>query len=79
MESCGNTITAAHQKAEQDYFSADERYLEKDFILMSRIRRFYLYPSLDVLKEFENKGYAASFVDWLKAKYPNKNVCLYPG
>ena len=68
------------QKAEQDYFSADERYLEKDFYIDIKNKKDFIFiQALDVLKEFENKGYAASFVDWLKAKYPNKNVCLYPG
>lgn len=66
------------QKAEQDYFNADERYLEKDFYIDVKNKKDFIFiQALDVLKEFENKGYAASFVNWLKAKYPNKKMYVY--
>ncbi|MGG3506567.1 GNAT family N-acetyltransferase [Paenibacillus lautus] len=66
------------QKAEQDYFSTDERYLEKDFYIDVKNKKDFIFiQALDVLKEFENKGYAASFVNWLKAKYPNKKMYVY--
>lgn len=66
------------QKAEQDYFSADERYLEKDFYIDIKNKKDFVFiEALDVLKEFENKGYAAFFVNWLKAKYPSKRMYVY--
>ncbi|MWV47165.1 GCN5 family acetyltransferase [Paenibacillus sp. HJL G12] len=66
------------QKAERDYFSADERYLEKDFYIDIKSQRDFVFiEALDVLKEFEKRGYAASFVNWLKAKYPNKRMYVY--
>ena len=43
-ESCGNTITEALiQKAEQDYFSADERYLEKDFYIDIKNKKDFIF------------------------------------
>ncbi|WP_136608702.1 GNAT family N-acetyltransferase [Paenibacillus dokdonensis] len=66
------------QKAEQDYFSADERYLEKDFYTDIKNKKDFVFiEALDVLKEFESKGYAASLVNWLKAKYPGKRMYVY--
>lgn len=66
------------QKAEQDYFSADERYLEKDFYIDIKNKKDFVFiEALDVLKDFESKGYAASLVNWLKAKYPGKRMYVY--
>ncbi|MEC0238308.1 GCN5 family acetyltransferase [Paenibacillus dokdonensis] len=66
------------QKAEQDYFSADERYLEKDFYIDIKNKKDFVFiEALDVLKEFESKGYAASLVNWLKVKYPGKRMYVY--
>ncbi|WP_424766969.1 GNAT family N-acetyltransferase [Paenibacillus sp. sgz302251] len=66
------------QKAEKDYFSDDEKYLEKDFYIDIKNKTDFIFiEALDVLKEFEGKGYAALFVNWLKAKYPNKKMYVY--
>ncbi|WP_438349282.1 GNAT family N-acetyltransferase [Paenibacillus sp. FA6] len=66
------------QKAEQDYFREDERYLEKDFYIDIKNKTDFIFiEALDVLKEFERKGYAASFINWLKVKYPNKRIYVY--
>ncbi|MBW7474795.1 GNAT family N-acetyltransferase [Paenibacillus oenotherae] len=65
-------------KAEKDYFHADEKYLEKDFyIAIKNETDFVFIEVLDVLKEHEGKGYAAYFINWLKAKYPNKKMYVY--
>ncbi|OAB47856.1 GNAT family N-acetyltransferase [Paenibacillus antarcticus] len=67
------------QKAEQDYFSDDERYLQKDFYIDIKNKSDFIFiEALDVLKEFEGNGYAAFFMDWLKEKYPNKKMYVYP-
>lgn len=66
------------QKAEKDYFSADERYLEKDFYIDIKGKSDFIFiEALDVLKEFERKGYAQFFMNWLKEKYPNKKMYVY--
>ncbi|MEV5029586.1 GCN5 family acetyltransferase [Paenibacillus sp. LPE1-1-1.1] len=66
------------KKAEKDYFSDDEKYLEKDFYIDIKNKKDFIFiEALDVLKEFESKGYAAFFVNWLKAKYPNKRMYVY--
>lgn len=66
------------KKAEKDYFSDDEKYLEKDFYIDIKNKKDFIFiEALDVLKEFESKGYAASFINWLKAKYPNKRMYVY--
>jgi hypothetical protein len=66
------------RKAEKDYFSRDEKYLEKDFYVDIQNKTDILFiEALDVLKEFEGKGYAAFFIDWLKVKYPNKKMYVY--
>jgi hypothetical protein len=66
------------QKAEKDYFSDDEKYLEKDFYIDIKSKKDFVFiEALDVLKEFESKGYAASFINWLKAKYPHKKMYVY--
>lgn len=66
------------KKAEADYFSDDEKYLEKDFYIdIKNKKNFVFIEALDVLKEFESKGYAAAFIDWLKAKYPSKRMYVY--
>ncbi|WP_169089792.1 GNAT family N-acetyltransferase [Paenibacillus sp. PL91] len=66
------------QKAESDYFSDDEKYLEKDFYIDIKNKRDFLFiEALDVLKEFEGKGYAAFFMNWVKEKYPNKKMYVY--
>jgi len=66
------------QKAEKDYFSDDEKYLERDFYIeIKNKKNFVFIEVLDVLKEFEGKGYAASFINWIKAKYPNKKMYVY--
>lgn len=65
-------------KAETDYFKDDEKYLEKDFYTDISGRRDIIFiEALDVLKEYEKKGYAKFFVNWLKAKYPNKKIYVY--
>jgi hypothetical protein len=65
-------------KAEQDYFSSDERYLEKDFYIdINNKKDIVFIEALDVLKDFERQGYAAFFIDWLKEKYPNKKMYVY--
>ncbi|WP_138756186.1 GCN5 family acetyltransferase [Paenibacillus sinopodophylli] len=66
------------KKAEADYFSDDEKYLQKDFYIDIKNKRDFIFiEALDVLKEFESKGYAAAFINWLKAKYPNKRMYVY--
>jgi hypothetical protein len=66
------------QKAEKDYFSDDEKYLEKDFYIDIKNKTDFIFiEALDVLKEFERKGYAAFFINWLKVKYPNKKMYVY--
>lgn len=66
------------KKAEKDYFSDDEKYLERDFYIDIKNKKDFIFiEALDVLKEFESKGYAAFFVNWLKAKYPNKRMYVY--
>ncbi|GGD78220.1 GNAT family N-acetyltransferase [Paenibacillus nasutitermitis] len=66
------------QKAEKDYFHEDERYLEKDFYTEFNNKTDLVFiEALDVLKDFEGKGYAAFFINWLKGKYPNKKICVY--
>ncbi|MGF7047693.1 hypothetical protein J2T13_002198 [Paenibacillus sp. DS2015] len=65
-------------KAEQDYFREDERYLEKDFYIDIKNKADIVFiEALDILKEFEGKGYAAFFINWLKVKYPNKKMYVY--
>ncbi|MDQ0063343.1 GCN5 family acetyltransferase [Paenibacillus harenae] len=65
-------------KAEKDYFSDDEKYLEKDFYIDIKNKTDFIFiEALDVLKEYEGSGYAAFFVNWLKAKYPNKKMYVY--
>ncbi len=66
------------QKAEKDYFNDDEKYLEQDFYIDIKNKTDYVFiEALDVLKEFERKGYAAFFMDWLKLTYPNKKMYVY--
>lgn len=66
------------QKAEKDYFSDDEKYLEKDFYIDIKNKKDFIFiEALDVLKEFEGKGYGASFINMLKGKYPNKKMYVY--
>ncbi|WP_409342848.1 GCN5 family acetyltransferase [Paenibacillus sp. MBLB4367] len=66
------------QKAEKDFFNPDERYLEKDFYIDIKSKKDFVFiEALDVLKNFEKKGYAAYFVNWLKAKYPGKKMYVY--
>jgi GNAT superfamily N-acetyltransferase len=66
------------QKAEIDYFSNDERYLEKDFYIDIKNKTDIVFiEALDVLKEFEGKGYGSFFINWLKVKYPNKKMYVY--
>ncbi|WP_028612362.1 GNAT family N-acetyltransferase [Paenibacillus harenae] len=65
-------------KAESDYFSHDEKYLEKDFYIEIKNKTDFVFiEALDVLKEYEGKGYAAFFINWLKVKYPNKKMYVY--
>ncbi|KRE41672.1 GNAT family N-acetyltransferase [Paenibacillus sp. Soil522] len=65
-------------KAEKDYFSSDEKYLEKDFYIDIKNKTDFVFiEALDVLKEYEGKGYAAFFMNWLKEKYPNKKMYVY--
>ncbi|KQO17909.1 GNAT family N-acetyltransferase [Paenibacillus sp. Leaf72] len=66
------------EKAEKDYFSDDEKYLEKDFYIDIKNKKDFVFiEALDVLKEYEGKGHAASFINWLKAKYPKKRMYVY--
>lgn len=66
------------QKAEQDYFNDDEKYLERDFYIDIKNKKDFIFiEALDVLKEFEGKNYASSFINWLKEKYPNKKMYVY--
>jgi hypothetical protein len=65
-------------KAEKDYFNDDEKYLEKDFYIDVKNKKDIVFiEALDVLKEFEGKGYAKFFINWLKVKYPNKKLYVY--
>lgn len=65
-------------KAENYYFSPDEKYLEKDFYIDIKNKTDFIFiEALDVLKEFEGKGYGAFFMNWLKAKYPSKKMYVY--
>jgi hypothetical protein len=65
-------------KAEQDYFSDDEKYLEKDFYIDIKNKTDIIFiEALDIFKEFERKGYAAFFMNWLKEKYPNQKMYVY--
>ncbi|MCR8635669.1 GCN5 family acetyltransferase [Paenibacillus radicis (ex Xue et al. 2023)] len=65
-------------KAETDYFDNDDKYLEKDFYIDIKNKTDIVFiEALDVLKEFERKGYAKFFIDWLKVKYPNKKMYVY--
>lgn len=66
------------QKAEQDYFSADERYLEKDFYIELKNKKDFVFiQALDIMKEYERKGYAKFFVDSLKAKNTSRKMYVY--
>lgn len=65
-------------KAETEYFADDERHFEKDFYIEVKGQTDIVFiEALDVLKEFEGNGYAAFFMNWLKAKYPNKKMYVY--
>jgi hypothetical protein len=65
-------------KAEKDYFDKDERYLEKDFYNDIRNKTDIVFIEvLDVLKQFERKGYATFFIKWLKVKYPKNKMYVY--
>jgi hypothetical protein len=73
--SSGNQLI---HKAEQDYFNNDEKYLEKDFYIDVKNKTELVFiEALDVLKQFEGKGYGSFFMDWLKVKYPNKKMYVY--
>lgn len=66
------------QKAEQDYFSNDEKYLEKDFYIDIKNKTDIIFiEALDVLKDYEGNGYGAFFVNWLKEKHPDKKMYVY--
>jgi len=66
------------QKAEQYYFREDEKYLQKDFYIeIKNSKNFIFIEALDILKDFEGKGYAKYFVNWLKEQYPNKRMYVY--
>ena len=66
------------QKAEKYYFSDDEKYLQKDFYIEIKNSKNYVFiEALDILKDFEGKGYAKYFVNWLKEHYPNKRMYVY--
>lgn len=66
------------QKAEQDYFNSDEKYLEKDFYIDIKNKADIIFiEALDVLKDYEGNGYGAFFVNWLKEKHPNKKMYVY--
>jgi hypothetical protein len=66
------------RKAEKDYFNDDEKYLEKDFYIDIKNKTDFIFiEALDVLKEYEGSGYAAFFINWLKAKYPNRTMYVY--
>lgn len=65
-------------KAEREYFADDERHFEKDFYIEVKGQTDIVFiEALDVLKEFEGNGHAAFFMNWLKAKYPNKKMYVY--
>ncbi|NOU94502.1 GCN5 family acetyltransferase [Paenibacillus sp. LMG 31456] len=65
-------------KAETDYFDIEDKYLEKDFYIDIKNKTDIVFiEALDVLKEFERKGYAKFFIDWLKVKYPNRKMYVY--
>ena len=54
------------------------RHLEKDFYIEIKNKTDFVFiEALDVLKEFEGKGYASFFINWLKGKYPNKQMYVY--
>ncbi|GGH10650.1 GNAT family N-acetyltransferase [Paenibacillus segetis] len=73
--SSGNQLV---QKAEQDYFNDDDKYMEKDFYIDIKNKTDIIFiEALDVLKEFEGKGYAAYFINWLKEKHPNQKMYVY--
>jgi hypothetical protein len=73
-----NTGKQLIHKAEKDYFSNDEKYLEKDFYIDIKNKTDIVFiEALDVLREFEGKGYANFFINWLKVKYPNKKMYVY--
>ncbi|MEK4509060.1 GNAT family N-acetyltransferase [Paenibacillus sp. FSL K6-2524] len=66
------------QKAEQDYFNSDEKYLEKDFYIDIKNKTDIIFiEALDVLKDYEGNGYGAFFVNWLKEKHTNKKMYVY--
>lgn len=66
------------QKAERDYFSADEKYLEKDFYIDVKSNKDFIFiEALDILKDYEKQGHAAFFINWLKEKYPTKKMYVY--
>jgi hypothetical protein len=65
-------------KAENDYFDKEERYLEKDFYNDIKNKTDIVFiEALDVLKQFERKGYASFFIQWLKVKYPKNKMYVY--
>lgn len=65
-------------KAEQEYFSADEKYLHREFYMeIINAKPFVFIEALDILKDYEKKGYAAYFVKWLKETYPDKALYVY--
>lgn len=66
------------QKAEQDYFTPGEKHLEKDFYIDIKNKTNIIFiEALDVLKEYERKGYAAYFIEWLKAQHPKQKIYVY--
>lgn len=65
-------------KAETDYFNVDEKYLHKEFYSeISNKSNFIFIEALDVMKDYEGKGYAAFFIKWLKENYPKKKMYVY--
>ncbi|MDB5052480.1 MAG: family acetyltransferase [Bacilli bacterium] len=65
-------------KAEKEYFDKDERYLEKDFYNDIKNKTDFVFIEvLDVLKQFEHKGYASFFIKWFKVKYPRNKMYVY--
>lgn len=66
------------RKAEKDYFSDDEKYMQRDFYIEIKNKKDFIFiEALDVLKDFEGKGNAAAFITFLKVKYPNKTMYVY--
>lgn len=66
------------QHAERYYFSDDEKYMQKDFYIeIKNSKNFIFIEALDILKDYEGKGYAKHFVNWLKEQYPNKRMYVY--